>query len=932
MPVSHPDRAGHRWVLLWFWLMVAAMVWLRLGTSLLGVTVFAGFDVLDNFVPWSTLETAGDPYPHNIYVTDLVDAAIPAFAETSERLWAGESAWWSNLAIGGTPLLSNTSLGVVSPGRWAWLVLPLTIAPAWAKLFELLFAGAFTYLFARRLSLGTLSSSLAAFVYPMTGFTIAWTGWAQSGVAAVIPMLFWAVERHLQDRRVRTIGPVALASALLLFGGFPAVAGHAFYFAGAYALVRALTIGGRTGWAARLRSAAAALARLALGVILGALLSAVQLLPLLSDLSSTSTEYREGWFRLQDPLLTWVTTVLPRSVVTDASHQDIAAYTGAVALILASLGLLALLHRRIPHGPALVLLGGAILSFALISLQGGWSNWIGELPIFAGNPVGRLRAQLALPIAIYAALGVEWLLGTPAPSTRFPWLRPGFTWPTALVAAGALAALSRPIWLWRTGQLTGPSDAIRHDLLAAYLPATIVVALVVAAVVIRQVRAVAVAGALTAVVGQALVPTAFFWPIAEPEEVYPDSAATDFLADAVEDGYAATAGLAMRPNVTAHYGIRTLTGHGFADEDLREVLMGADPVAYSTGGTFSYLDPGRSTIADNPGLDRLAVTHVVAAASELLPGQWGVPVPITGESEAPTLDGVGPAPDEFAVDLEAAELRAVVVPIESDSMVTVDVTVVDGAGAEVARNSVTWEAAGDPDVVGDVVDAAVPFVLTEAQREEGPVRATVAISSVDPTTPPQVGRCAGAPCAWTMEAPEVDVVPVVFAGDGIVVFERTTALTRIRFASSPLVIEDDDARLAAVLKRPVTADEVILSAPTDWTTGPGSTAEIAILEDNGDVLTLEVTAEGAGFVVVQQSMLGRFSATVDGENAPVVAADESGVAVPVATGAHTVTLRFESPSMALGALISGAAALVALVLWLAGPLRDWRRRSAVAAS
>ena len=68
---------------------------------------------------------------------------------------------------------------VISPGRWLYLVLPSWLAPGWEKLAEMAFAAIFSYLLVRRLNGSKVAAALAGFIYPMTGFMIAWTNWPQ---------------------------------------------------------------------------------------------------------------------------------------------------------------------------------------------------------------------------------------------------------------------------------------------------------------------------------------------------------------------------------------------------------------------------------------------------------------------------------------------------------------------------------------------------------------------------------------------------------------------------------------------------------------------------------------------------------------------------------------------------------------------------------
>jgi len=105
---------------------------------------------------------------------------------------------------------------LLSPLTWPYLVLPLWYAPALSKALEMAVAAGFTALFLRRLGAGRFAAVVGGLVYMNSGFQVAWTNWPQTLVGAFIPVLFWAVERAIQQRRAAALVPVALATAGLL--------------------------------------------------------------------------------------------------------------------------------------------------------------------------------------------------------------------------------------------------------------------------------------------------------------------------------------------------------------------------------------------------------------------------------------------------------------------------------------------------------------------------------------------------------------------------------------------------------------------------------------------------------------------------------------------------------------------------------------------
>lgn len=573
-----------------------ALLAYRLGPSLVGVRVFLGVDLFRSFPPWTALLGPGGPT--NFYVWDNLDYFTPAYLQVHQRLLAGDLATWSPFTAGGTPLLSLPIHGLLNPARLPYLLLPADLAPAWAKLVELVIAGGGAYLLLRRLRSGRPAALLAAFCYPLTGFLLAWASWPQAAVAALVPALFWAVERFVQERRVRAAAPVAVVVAWLLFGGFPAVAGLALYAAGAYLVVR--LVASRPPVRQALRDVAVA----AGAVVVGVAASAVQLLPFVTGfLGEVDLSYREAGFDRTEPWAYLASTVLPGSFAGNHlpvysgpfNPVEVNAYLGSAVLVLAGL---AVLRRSVwPRGARAYLAGLAVVSVLLVWAQVPPLSWLGALPVFADNPIGRVRVLLCFAVAVLAALGFDTVLR----SVRR----------RALVEVIALVAGVAVLWAgcaWVLGRL-GPSLAPGQgrDLLLAVGGA----ALVAGAVLVPKGRWVAAVVVPVVVAVQALAATGFTWPTGSRAEFYPASAVHTWLAEHTGADRVATEGLVLWPNTNAAYGIRTATGHAFLPRPMKELLTAIDPDAFGRP-TMSVLGPAA---ADSPGLDRLAARYWVTAGA-----------------------------------------------------------------------------------------------------------------------------------------------------------------------------------------------------------------------------------------------------------------------------------------------------------------------------
>jgi hypothetical protein len=165
-----------------------------------------------------------------------------------------------------------------------------------------------------------------------------------------------------------------------------------------------------------------------------------------------------------------------------------------------------------------------------------------------------------------------------------------------------------------------------------------------------------------------------------------------------------------------------------------------------------------------------------------------------------------------------------------------------------------------------------------------------------------------------------DGLRVVDVG-GATVYERSTALPRIRWAETAVVEPDEAAALDLVASGD--APDVVLSAP-----GPapsGAPAQVDVVEDSGDTIEVDVDAQGDGYLVVADALQDRWTATVDGAPAELRDADVGVVAIAVPDGDHVVRLEYDRPAGATGYLISAMSGAAVLGLVLVDRLRTRRR-------
>lgn len=895
---------------------ILAFVVVVLGPSLIGLRVFAGMDLIRLTLPFSRAAPLTDPVD-NIFVRDTVDSLLPAYVDFHDRLREGDIASWASYNGGGSPVGSLPTYALFSPLALPYWLLPTWLAPAFSQLLQIALSLGGMYLFLRRLSCGRAAGLVGGMVFVTSGFMVAWVNWQHTKVGAFIPLLFWALERFVQLRTLRAAVPVAVAVAGLSLGGFPAVAGLALYAGGAYLVVRLLAERRGRSWLALLRDGGTA----ALAVALGLGVTAAQLLPLASYLGTVDLSYRDNQFFATTPLRYGLSALFPQSFFVnrygagspfgrEINPIEIAMHVGSVAVLLIGLALLRGRSLPRPRGVQTFLLLTSVLSLWLIFVQGPLVTWMAVLPIFDGNPIGRLRAVLGFTAAALAGLGFDALVRGAEPLARRRRAE------RLAIPAGLVGLLVLGVIVDRAQTpLFGPG--VRTDVVLACGAALLAGGLVLAATRWPTGRRLVAVVIPLLVAVQGLVAVQNYWSTARPEDFYPTTAAHEFLAENLDGQRIAQTGDVLLPSTTAAYGLRLVGGHSFIVQSWAELLRGVDPETFVVP-TISTFDPRRPQVATSPGLDRMAVRYYVSSDDAPIPGTPSPTGPADGtvatsptrptktEIPAQALRGIGfflagTGPDGSALSPDA---RA-------------RVTVVDAVGELVAAGERPLPEARVP---GDVY---VPLAAEDAAGRPGPFTVSISLSDRLGGRPPGLVATAGAP-RLVVVGPAPDGLRLVAVLDGVTIYERADALPRIRWAGRTVTITDPAERVAAVVGGGLTDDEVVLSRAGP--AGGGGDAEVEVLEDSGDTVRVRVAAEGAGYLVLADAVQTDWVVSVDGEDAALVAADHAFGAVYVTAGVHDVAFRYAPRGRGPGLLLSG----LSLALVVGAATLPTRRRAGTA--
>lgn len=873
--------------------LFTALIVIRLGPALIGQRVFFGGDAMLSRAPWT------DGFPGSIinpFVSDTFDYFGPAYVESHSRFWSGDLPWWSTLAGSGTPLLASTNMGLATP-LTAWLMIA---PPGWAlglvKLLQLVTAFGGMTLWLRRLHVVLPAALAAGLAYCGTGFFVGWSNWVpQATSAALIPALFWAIERLVQRRTGTSFGLLALIVGFLLLAGFPATAGHALYAGGAYFLVRVAVL-------VRRRSRQAGERPLATGVILfstgcaavltGVALAAFQLVGLGDQLGATSLDYRREIFFRTQGLHSLLSTVLPTTFTdayTPSSPIEAYAYIGAGVLVLAAVG--AMFGRRagVPPGIPLFLVIGLALSAALVWRQGFWTAWMSQLPVFSGNGSARLRSMVGFFACGLAGIGLHAILRGPATARlrrRLPVV--GLTF-CGIAVAVLLSLVVRYRNIDRSSQLY---IDVTFGLLA-------VAAIATAMIWHRRPWPVAFATASAVLVAgvQIIVSVGFYWPTADRDTFYPENSLVATTKAAARNEPVVPIG-SMPGSWGEAYDLRTVTAHTFFPEEWKRYLTAIDAQVFAgpTNAAFRFdLD---SPQLRSPLLDRIGAGWVIAGRGQPIPGVRQAPsgsVPPTGGEDNVALGtGASTAP----LSMQQREIRSV------------DVVFTAATGPNMRLQAQLRDAAG-----AVIADGFISGQYGPGQWKSIPVPGSGAIPSGSSITLINQGspvrlRGTGAAPAVAVTVGAGDDLRLRYADQYGTLWQRTTALPRVRWASQVRHLPDEAGQLTALADPtfPRTAITVRQAVPAP----SGAVAEIAVLQDSGDRIRMSINARGAGYVYVADSLAGNWQATVDGHQSDIIPADVVGSAIAVPAGAHEIVLAYRGSKLLPAGIVSAGALLLAV--------------------
>ncbi|MCR4325033.1 MAG: YfhO family protein [Candidatus Curtissbacteria bacterium] len=229
----------------------------------------------------------------NPLITDPILQTYPWKLQSVESFKNKLAPLWNPYSFAGQPLLSNVQSAPFQIFNITFFALPFNVAWGVNIILPLLATGGFMFFLLKNLGLSSAASAFGAFILPFTGFYVAWMTWGTVTTTAVwLPLILLCISKITKKISAGFFLLLTIAVSQTILSGHPQTA---FYSLVASALFLIFTQVQKKNFPSA--------AIITFAIILGCLISSVQVLPAIefSNLSARNTDQgyyqgREDWF------------------------------------------------------------------------------------------------------------------------------------------------------------------------------------------------------------------------------------------------------------------------------------------------------------------------------------------------------------------------------------------------------------------------------------------------------------------------------------------------------------------------------------------------------------------------------------------------------------------------------------------------------------
>jgi uncharacterized membrane protein YfhO len=555
---------------------------------------FPGDFIVGTYYPWLDYKwgyEVGVPVKNPI-LSDVASLVWPRRSLAVDIIKSGHLPLWNKYSFTGYPLFAIYPAGVMSPTFLLYFILPKIWAWTTQVVAQHVLAAFFTYLLLRHLKLGKFSSAFGGLIYAFSGFNMIWSQWnSHTLVASWIPLILYIADRFNKEKRIIWGAFLSVCIAVHVFSGYPQIVLYSVFVVLAWVFIRSK------------RNKFAALVKTSVFIAIGLLLTSIQTFPAF-ELFRNSQRALEALDTdlVFLPLQNLITFFAPDYFGNHSTgnfwgignYTLNTGYSGLVAFILASIGLLINRNSKVAkYFFTLFLLG------LLLSLQNPISQLLTSLPFVGGaaSPT-RILILLNLSVSVLAAFGVESLLNKKSFNILAAVLLP------VVVVFGVLIGSIYALYCYPG--LIGEGYLLDVGLRNLILPVILLVTSILTLFVHRK------AGDLSKLLVVFIATLAMFelfrfgWKymsFSKIDHVYPKTPSIEYLTD-LEKPYRLTAVNTIPANMWTIYGIESSAGY----DNLYSNLY-AKYIAVSNSGNVDATPQSRYASLDKYSSKMLDITN-----------------------------------------------------------------------------------------------------------------------------------------------------------------------------------------------------------------------------------------------------------------------------------------------------------------------------------
>ncbi len=208
-----------------------------------GNVPFPGDILISDFQPWRSTSYIGygaGGFPNKAQYPDVIRQLYPWKTLVVDALKQNRLPLWNPYNFSGAPLLANFQSAALYPLNIFYFLFSQVDAWALLIIFQPFLAMLFTYLYARKIGIGALGSSLSAVSFGLSGFMAVWLEYNTVGhVILWLPLSLLAIE-YLKEKPIPLwLGVLTFTQAASLLAGHPQVYAYSLTFVLIYAVFRA---------------------------------------------------------------------------------------------------------------------------------------------------------------------------------------------------------------------------------------------------------------------------------------------------------------------------------------------------------------------------------------------------------------------------------------------------------------------------------------------------------------------------------------------------------------------------------------------------------------------------------------------------------------------------------------------------------------------